>query len=175
MVAAIYYSPQLEVKRHSAFWLCAVPFSCGMLLSRHTMIGLAVLGATSAEGEGTSRVSVHKPGLHTNLKLDGSLWRTQGKHGRVAAVPRTSVKGLFSEPRRGDDSCGRVRRSFFRPRGAPRCHFPVENPYCLAFLKARQYGVHIGLATSTILACALLGGRACAGQSRSSLSVVRAL
>ena len=79
-----------------------------MLLSRHTMIGLAVLGATSAEGEGTSRVSVHKPGLHTNLKLDGSLWRTQGKHGRVAAVPRTLVKGLFSEPRRGDDSCGRA-------------------------------------------------------------------
>ena len=72
------------------------------------MIGLAVLGATSAEGEGTSRVSVHKPGLHTNLKLDGSLWRTQGKHGRVAAVPRTLVKGLFSEPRRGDDSCGRA-------------------------------------------------------------------
>ncbi len=77
-----------------------------MLLSRHTMIGLAVLGATSAEGEGTSRVSVHKPGLHT--KLDGSLWRTRGKHGRVAAVPRTLVKGLFSEPRRDDASCGRA-------------------------------------------------------------------
>jgi hypothetical protein len=25
-----------------------------------------------------------------------------------AAVPRTSVKGLFSEPRRGDDCCGRA-------------------------------------------------------------------
>jgi len=32
----------------------------------------------------------------------------RGEHGRYAAVPRTSVKGLFSEPRRGDDSCGRA-------------------------------------------------------------------
>ena len=37
----------------------------------------------------------------------------QGEHGRVAAVPRTLVKGLFSEPRRGDDSCGRASHASF--------------------------------------------------------------
>ena len=85
--------------------------------------------------------SKHSDSAVNALYLSVTDTYSQGEHGRVAAVPRTSVKGLFSEPRRGDDSCGRASQArpqelFPTARGSY-MPFSVEYPYCLGFLETK--------------------------------------
>jgi len=62
----------------------------------------STLGAFQGEYRYLARFFGYPGGPGYNRKT------SQGPHDRVAAVPRTLVEGLFSEPRRSDDSCGRA-------------------------------------------------------------------
>ena len=75
--------------------------------------------------------------------LGGKLIRDPGDLRGVRGVPRRAVGDGLGIP----VNMGQSTPEWYVLIRAPRCHFPVENPHCLGFLKPGQYGVHIGFAT----------------------------